>query len=498
MSLLGLDIGTTGCKANIFDHEGNILAQAYREYPLMHPQPGWIELDPDVMWQAVEETIREAVAKVSDPVTALATSVLGEAVTPIGRDGRPLDNCMVGFDVRGVDESNWWRDKSLGAEKLYRISGQPLHSMQTIHKVMWWQKHRPEMYEQTWKFMCWGELALYWLGAPPTIDYSMASRTLALDISTKQWSAEVLEAASIAEGKLPAVAPSGTAVGTINPEMADRLGLPRKVVLCTGGHDQPCGALGAGVVDEGSAMYAIGTVECVTLALESFKPNLGSAGFSCYPHVALDRLVTLAFNFTGGSLLRWYRDNFGRVEIAEAKRTGQDAYDLMIADMPAEPTELYVVPHFAGTGTPWLDPLAKGAIYGLTLGTRRQDILRAVLEGVTYEIAVSCQMVSEAGGTIKELRAIGGGSKSSHWLQIKADIMNRPIAQLEITEAAGLGAAILAGAATGVYESVNDAAKSLAKVRQTFEPNPKFSEIYAERLETYRRIYPAFRELRRD
>ena len=106
MSLLGLDIGTTGCKANIFDHDGNILGQAYREYSLIHPQPGWIELNPDVMWQAVEETIREAAAKVSDPVTALATSVLGEAVTPIGRDGRPLDNCMVGFDVRGVDESN--------------------------------------------------------------------------------------------------------------------------------------------------------------------------------------------------------------------------------------------------------------------------------------------------------------------------------------------------------------------------------------------------------
>jgi xylulokinase len=333
------------------------------------------------------------------------------------------------------------------------------------------------------------------LGVEAVIDTSMAARTMAYDLSGGRWSGEVLEVFEIDPGKLPRVAPAGTAVGIVPDPVAEQLGLPKGVVAVTGGHDQPCGALGAGAVKPGRAMYAIGTVECVTPSLPGFRHGLGSRGFPCYPHVALGQYVTLGFNFGGGSILRWFRDTLAREEMAEAQRAGRDVYDLLLEGIDTAPGRLLLLPHFAGTGTPWLDPLSKGAIVGLTLGTSRQDIVKAILEGTTYEIACNVQEMRSAGVEIEELRAIGGGSKSPKWLQIKSNILGLPLARLDIVEAACFGAALLAGAGAGIYPDVAQAADALAKPVRHFEPEPAHREWHRQRLATYGRLYPALRDV---
>jgi len=494
MSLLGLDVGTTGCKAILFDREGRILGSAYREYPLLQPRPGWIELDPEAVWRAVKECILEVSQGVADRVTALSTSVLGEAVTAIGGDGKPLGNSIVGFDQRGIAEVQWWAEV-LGRERIFAITGQPLQQNYTINKIMWWRKHCPEVFHETQRFLCYGDLILMKLGLPPTIDYSMAARTMAFDVHEKRWSPEILSRAQIDERLLPEVQPSGTPVGEIPRPIAQGLGLPPGVVAVVGGHDQPCGALGAGITREGRAMYAIGTVECITLALDRFHHALGAMGFPCYPHTVPELFVTMGYNFTGGSLLRWYRDTFAQDAVAEAQKAGRDAYDLILADLPEGPSPLFVLPHFVGTGTPWLDPSAKGAILGLTLGTRRQDLVKAILEGVTYEMAVNLKYMAQAGVKVEELRAIGGGAKSPAWLALKADILGRSIKSLNVSEAAGLGAALLAGYGTGLYPTLATATEELIAVKETFQPRPEQVEKYRKKLATYERIYPAVKGL---
>jgi xylulokinase len=498
MSLLGIDIGTTGCKAIVFRVDGTALGQSYREYPLIHPREGWMELDPRVVWDSVRTTIREAVDRAGpgDPVRALATSVQGEAVTPVGRDGQPLDNSPVTFDGRTVPFIPFW-EEAPGRERIFEITGMPLHPMYTLLKIMWWQRERPEIARNTAKYLCYGDFALHQLGLPPTIDESMAGRTMAYDVRARRWAQELLDRAEVSPEKLAAVAPSGTAVGELPAAVCDDLGLPPGILGATGGHDQPCGALGAGITRSGLAMDATGTVECITpvfaeLALSS---RMREDNFCCYRHVAPDLFVTLAFNFTGGALLRWYRDTFGALEIEEARVAGMDVYEIMIGKAAAGPSRVLLLPHFTMTGTPWFDARAKGAIVGLTLGTGTDQILKALLDGITYEMRLNLDRLTDAGVPVQALRAIGGGAKSRTWMQLKANIFGRPVSALNVSEAACLGAAMLAGVAAGEFRSLDEATAALVRVTETFDPQPAEAARYDEMFGLYRELYPALRDL---
>jgi xylulokinase len=493
MSLLGLDVGTTGCKAIVFDTSSKVLGQGYREYPLIHRQPGWVELDSDLVWRSTKEAIAESVAAAPrrDPVKALAISCLGEAVTPIAADGQALALSTVGFDNRAHEQSRWW-EETMGKEALFQITGQPLNLIYTINKIMWWRDNQPRVFEGAWKFLCYGDLTAYRLGAEPVIDFSMAGRTMAFDVRAGRWSREILEKAGLGEDRLPRAEPSGTIIGEVSDPVADELGLPRGVKIVTGAHDQPAGALGAGITRPRIAMDATGTVECITPAFAQpvlTEPML-RYNYPCYPHAVRGMFVTLSFNFTGGSLLRWYRDVLGKQEVDESEVAGLDVYEIMIGKATSGPSPLLVLPHFTVTGTPWMDAQAKGAILGLLLSTTKGDFIKGLLDGLTYEMRLNLDCLQQAGVQIDVLRAIGGGAKSRTWLQLKADIFNRPVCSLSVSEAACLGVALLAGTAIGEYSSIEEAAEATVKVIETFEPDPKMVPRYEERYRLYREIYP--------
>ena len=496
MSLLGIDIGTTGCKAIVFREDGEILAGAYREYPLHQPQPGWMELDPRQVWGDTQDAIREAVANAgaADPVRALSTSVQGEAVTPVAADGEILANSPVTFDERTLPYAGWW-DEHLDRMRLFQITGMPPHVMYTINKIMWWRREQPEVYERAAKFLNYGDFALHQLGLPPTIDFSMAGRSMAFDLQRDEWSSEILAAADIDVAKLPEVAPSGTAVGVVPDEIATDLGLPSGVVGVTGGHDQPCGALGGGITEPGLAIDATGTVECITPVFDQvvLSEEMLESNYCCYHHVSPGLYTTLAFNFTGGSLLRWYRDHFAAVEKEEAEVAGMDVYDILLGKAAGGPSPVMCLPHFTMTGTPWFDTRSRGAFLGLTLGTQPSDVVKAILDGVTYEMRLNLDRLAQAGIEVKRLRGIGGGAKSGVWMQLKADIFNRPVARLNVSEGACLGAAILAGVGAGVYPSTA-VANDMVREVEVFEPNAESAARHQERYELYRDLYPTLQE----
>jgi len=497
MSLMGIDVGTTGCKVIAFRETGEIVASAYAEYDAVRRQPGWAEMDSRDIWQKLCDCIHLVARETSrDPVTALAVTCLGEAATPVSKKRVILGNAILNFDERGQDEAAAI-ETAVGRERLFRMNGNILGHFYTAPKLMWLKKHRPKYYQSAHKFLLWEDLVHFLLGCDPVIDYSVANRTLLFDLERAQWSEELASAMGLRLDQMADLRPGGTLLGEVAPALATELGLPRGVKVVTGGHDQCCTALGAGVVRAGMAVYGLGTFICITPVYDRIpdQAKMLASGLNIEHHVVAGHYVSFLYNLTGGALLKWYRDQFGRLEKRDAAERGVDPYDILLADLPAEPTSLLVLPHFAVTGPPLFDSRTKGAILGLTLETDHRTYLKGLLEGVTYYFREGLDLLEQAGVTVKEFRATGGGAKSPVWLQIKADILGTPLCTVKVTEAGTLGAAMLAGVATGVYRSLGEAVGALVKVDRVFEPNAARHARYREPFEKYRRIYPALKDL---
>jgi xylulokinase len=248
-------------------------------------------------------------------------------------------------------------------------------------------------------------------------------------------------------------------------------------------------------VQEGQAVVSTGTAEVLSTAFPGAK--LGDAMYEgyypCYLYTRDGMYFTFSLNHVGGMLLRWYRGNFGGSDLREARAGGADFYRLMDSRCPKEPTDLFVLPHFNGSGTPWCDLSSRGAVVGLSLSTTRYDIFRSMLESLTYELKINMEAMEKAGLRFDEIRAVGGGASSSLWLQIKADILGRPILTLQESQAACLGAAILAGAAAGVYSDVDEGVAALVRTKDTYLPQDERSRSYAARYGVYKDIYPALK-----
>jgi len=495
LSYLGLDIGTTGSKAGIFDAEGRLLALAYREYPLLTPEPGWAEIDSSQVAEACLEVIREAVAACpSDPVRGLGISCQGEAFTPIGPNGEVLAGAMVSSDARAEPIVAPW-SRQFGDRRLYEITGHTPHPMFTVFKLLWLRENRPDTWATAERFYCFEELLQARLGLKPAISWPLAGRTMMFNVSTHQWEDEILSAIGLDASRLARCVASGTVVGTIASGVADELRLPKGVAVVAGGHDQPCGALGAGVVEPGLAMYATGTVECICPAFDRpiFADDLFRSNLCTYDHTLKGMYTTVLFSLTGGNLLRWFRDEWSAAEVDEARRTGADPYDLVIQGMDAEPTDLFTLPYFTPSGTPYFDAKVPGAILGLRLTTKRGQVLRALLEGVALEMRLNVDILERAGLHIREFRAIGGGAKNRALTQLKADVLNRPITTLAVTEAGCLGVAMLACAAdTGT--SPQELVDTWVKTTSVVEPDARRASIYSERFAAYKELYPLIRE----
>jgi xylulokinase len=497
MSLLGLDIGITGCKAVAFSLTGEMPAQAYREYPLYQPKPGWMELDPAEVWGSVKQVIGKVTSAIpDDPVQALSIATHGESVVPMGSDGRPLSRFITALDTRAAEETRWWGEH-VGRERIFRITGMPLHPMYTVNKLMWLRKHDPAIFNAAQRFLCMPDFLFHQLGVPPAMDYSLAARTMAFDVNRLVWSQEMLDLAQLDAARLSRTLPSGTILGEIAPSVAAELGLARGAVAVVGGHDHPSGSVGCGAISEGVVMDATGTVECIAVVSPRLVlgPELLENNLPIAAHPIRGMYVILAWSSVGGALLRWYRDNFARAEQAEAARSGRDIYEVILSQAPAEPSPVLVLPHFVGSGTPWLDPASKGAILGLDLTTTSGQIIKGILDSVTYEIKLSVDAMEAAGVIVREIRAMGGGAKSALWLQTKADIWGKPVVAMDVSEAPCLGCAILAGVATGTFPSVDAGIAQMVRTNRTFEPDMAMHERYMEKASLYRQVYPTLTAL---
>ena len=489
MTLLGVDIGTTGCKAAVVSDEGAPLATAYREYPLITPRPGWAELDPDVVWESACSAIRQATSAGTPPPVAVATATLGEAVTPIDERGRALGPSIVSFDRRAAAQHAALVER-VGRDGIERVTGLAPMPHYAVAKWSWLAREVPDVYRAAAKLVCYGDLAAARLGLEPVMDHTMATRTLALDRSSRNWNPAILQAAGVEEAKLPTPAPSGTVIGTIPRQHCLDLGLAPGAALVAGGLDQACAAHAVGVGRAGSALLSLGTVAVLAMALagDRARPLEIPTG----PHVVEGRSLALAGAPAGGAVLRWYRDVLGAADLERAEAAGADFYDVIVSSAAEIETASIVVPHFAGSRAAFADPDSQGVLAGLTFDTDRRHLVRALLEGVALETAVMAGRLAAAVDPLVSLRAAGGGSKSAPWMQIFADVLGAPVESAASSYGAAVGAALIAGSAIGV---VDDEATMPMVAR--FQPDEARADSYRAKLVLYRRLYGTMAAVRR-
>ncbi len=497
MSLMGLDIGTTGCRSVIFSEDGRTLSQAYKEYPEIYPRPGWVEMDPEQIWNAIKEVIKKSVAESSgDRVKALCASVLGAAVTPIDKRGNPLYNSLTAVDGRCTKQAQMLEEK-LGREKVFTETGSVISPAWSINKIMWLKENEPEIYKNTWKFVLYEDFIMQKLGLEPTISYSLAGLTMAFDSKNKKWSELMLETAGVDLNLLSKPIPSGEIIGEISDDIADELGLPRKTKAVAGGFDQAMSALGGGLVKDGGSTLCFGTIECVTTAFSKFNtdPLLLKYNHPIYCHVIKDLYITIAWCFTAGALLKWYKDNIAVDEVRRAKESNKDVYNIIIGEASKDPSRVLILPHFMGSGTPYLDSRSMGAIIGMSLATTRQDIVKGIIDSLSYETKWNIETVEMAGIEVTALNLFGGGAKSDILPQIKADIFEREVRALAINETGALAAALLAGGAMGIYDDLEETVNRIIKPRKVFYPDNKFKDAYRSTYNIYKELYPALKEI---
>lgn len=494
MSLMGVDIGTTGCKAAAYSLEGRVLASAYREYPVERPAPGYVELDSALVWDRIKAVIAEAAAGTAgDPVTALCCSSMGEAMVPVSADRRILGKSIVAsMDLRGGEYLDAVVAK-VGREAFYDINPNTLAPTYSLPKLLWIRRHQPALYRDAYKFLLWSDFLAFMLGCEPVTSHALANRTLLYDIRREAWSPTLLDAAGIDAAKLPQPVMSGAVAGRVDDRMAAELGLPRGVAVVVGAHDQCCNALGAGIREAGSAVCGIGTFECITPVYAGIpdSASMMKAGLNVEHFVLPGLYVSFIYN-QAGSLVRWHRDTFAMAEKRQASG-GVDLYGQLMAEVPDEPTRLLALPYFEPSGAPDFISDAAGAIVGLRTDTTRGEILRALMEGSTFYFVRSLETLRSMKIATSRFVATGGGAKSDVWLQIKADIMGVPFVRPAITECGMVGAAILAGLAVGAYRSAAEGVGVFVKDDRVFEPNPRKHAWYREHYVRYEQLLAATR-----
>lgn len=498
MALIGLDIGTTGCRSHVFSDELDLLASAGREYQVDFPHPGWAEQDAEMVWEKAKDCLRESIATahVGGCVHAIGLSVQGEAVAPVDENGKAIRSMILGMDTR-TDPQNQWLKEEFGARKLFDITGMPVHTINTLPKLLWLKEHEPQLWQSANKFLLYEDFIIQKLAGQPKISQCLASRTQLYDLEENRWSPQILDLIGLDDSKLAEVLPSGGIAGKMKPQLAHDLGFDNQPLISCGGHDQACGALGAGLIEPGFAVASTGTAEVVEVAMNSPHLNeyLYEGNMSVYRHTYPGLFVVMTLNQSGGFILRWFRDIFCGEELEQARLKNIDAYDLILKKTSTSYSPVMLLPHFSGSGTPSFDTHSKGALLGLTFSTKKSDIAKAIIEGLTMELRINLEILKKGGIHINELRAIGGGARSEIWLQMKADIINIPVAVPQVTEAAGMGAAVLAGVASGVFSDASSAIKNHLKITKTFVPNHQQKTHYDERFEIYKELYPALKDI---
>jgi xylulokinase len=492
--LAGIDIGTTGSKAAIFDLKGNSVSSSYREYGCFYPKPNWIEQDPEFLVSQAMTASKEAIEKSRlnpKDILSLGLSTQRSCSNFLDGKGNLLRPMISWQDSRCTEEVKEITTK-FGKEKFYQITGFPVNTTWVLPKIMWVRKNEPQIWERTAKIIQLQDFTLRSFGVHGFInDISDSGFYGIWDTNKFEWNDEILDFANLDKNLLPVPTPSGTKAGVISKEASEKSGFAVGMPVCVGAGDQNSAAVGAGVVFDGYASISMGTAGNANAYLDSkFRDPSGKS--MVVNHAIYGKWQIEGHQAGAAGVFRWFRDEIGAFEKAKAMETSSDAYkllDKLIADTPAGSKGLVFLPYLASATAPRWNPDARGVLTGLAFSHDRGCLARAFLEGITLEMKDIITSMMTSGIKIEHVRLTGGASKSPVWNQIQSDVYNLAVETLKVTDTAVLGAAIMGAAGVGVFSSITEGVKQMVKVDKRYEPNIANTELYGELYDIYCRIY---------
>jgi xylulokinase len=491
---LGIDIGTSGTKTLAIDERGAILASASAEYPCDHPRPGWSEQDPNLWWEATIKTVGQVLSRAhlkADDVAGVGLSGQMHGSVFLDVDGKVIRPALLWNDQRTAAECAEIEERAGGREALVRMVANPALTGFTAPKLLWLRRHEPKAWDKVRQVLLPKDYIRYRLTGAYATEVSDASGTLLLDVGNRRWSKELLGKLDLDPALLPACYESPEVSAQVSAGGAPATGLAQGTPVVGGGGDQPAGAVGNGIVRPGVVSATMGTSGVVFAHAEQlgFDP-LGRLQRGC--HAVPGAWHVMGVVLAAGGSFQWFRNELGRAEVAEAKAKGIDPYFLLTdeaATVGPGAEGLFFLPYLTGERTPHFDPDAKGAWVGLTVRHGRSHVVRSVLEGATYAMRDSLELIREMGVRIEQIRVSGGGARNPLWRQIQADIYGHDVHTLNSTEGPAFGVALLAQVGTGGFSSVPEACDATIRLAEPTRVDPRVTDTYDRGYEIYRQLY---------
>ena len=480
MNLCGLDVGTTGVKAIVFDETGTQKSASYRAYDIGVAQDGTRLLKGIEIWAKVKEALTEAAAKSGGRLDAICPDSFGEAFVVMDKDDQIICDPMLYTDRWGEDEY-FEAEKKTNALEIAEICGLPLSPTYSLSKVLYLKQRRPEIYENAHRILLIEDFINYMLCGRAAVDYSVACRTMFFDVRECEWSDKLIDKFGLDKQHYSEPVPTGSIIGDLSAAVAAETGIGGSCKIIAGGHDQPVNMIGAGL-RPGYVVDSMGTTESLTPLMDSLMSpqTIVDNHLPAEPVWQKGRYCSMAYNPTSGLLVQWFFKTFSD--------TPEPPYALFEKNFPQKPTKIMVQPYLMGSGTPYFDHSARLAFTGIDYGVTRYDLYRATLEGLAMDQRLNIGIMKGLGLDVNGLTCVGGGSKSKPWLKVKADILQIPMNTITVGEAGALGCAMIAAYATGVYSSIEEAAQTMSHIKDTVEPDPTYAEFYSEKFELYREL----------
>lgn len=491
--LLGIDIGTSGAKALVIREDGTTLGSATVDYPLYTPQPGWAEQNPADWWHASSTAIRSACERAGiSPASIGGIGLTGQMHGSVflDEDNQVLRPAILWCDQRTAEQCAFIAAR-VGQENLVRITCNPVLTGFTAPKIIWVQDNEPEIFTRIRKVLLPKDYIRFLLTGEYATEVSDASGTALFDVPHRRWSSEILAALNIPKDWMPRVYESPEVSGRVNAAAAAVTGLKEGTPVVGGGGDNAAGAVGNGIVSPGAASISLGTSGVVFAYADQpvMDPLLRTHTFC---HAVPGKWHVMGVMLSAGGSLRWYRDTLADAECSLAKPLGVDPYELITkeaANAPVGSEGLMFLPYLSGERTPYPDPDARGVFFGLSLRHNKRHLSRAVIEGVSFGLRDSFEILRAMQLPLSEVRVTGGGARSALWREILAAILDTPLTQATAEEGPSFGAALLAGVGIGVYPSVPEACAGTIHAHQvTAAPT-------AAAVANYQRFYSIYHSL---
>ena len=484
MLYIGVDLGTSAVKLLLMDGDGNIQKIVSKEYPLYFPYPGWSEQNPEDWFRQSVDGIRELTTD-CDKTEIAGISFGGQmhGLVTLDADDRVIRPAILWNDGRTKEETEYLNE-TLGKDKLSEYTANIAFAGFTAPKILWMQKHEPENFAKIEKIMLPKDYLAYRLSGVFCTDMSDASGMLLLDVKNRCWSQEMIEICGIRESLLPKLYESYEAVGTLKPEIAEELGLPKGVRVIAGAGDNAAAAVGTGTVGDGMCNISLGTSGTIFISSANFGVDENNALHS-FAH-ADGSYHLMGCMLSAASCNKWWSE-----EILKTKDYGAEQAGIL----ELGENQVFYLPYLMGERSPHNNPDARAMFLGMSMDTTREDMTQAVLEGVAFGLRDSLEVAKSLGIKVERTKICGGGAKSMLWKKIIANIMNIKVDVIESEEGPALGGAMLAAVGCGEYPDVKTIAEKIVKVAGTVEPEPELVAKYEKKYQQFRKIYPTVKGL---